>query len=287
MKGSRRYDGQLALTRREFTRYRCPCGVLLSLKVVVSVDAGKDGDLAARAANGELNEFECSSCQLKVQVQRPFGYHDASQEVLAWVLPDSERHRELEARIEVLEQLRRETESELPDYVLNFALVYGAEGLGRLLEERRGAEQEKQRQGQALDEIKQRQEQLRERESRLDERESEFARVTRELDRRSVHLTELELALTDRKSALDRRSAELEERTAKLTDLQQSIRAESQGGASLGDDTQVLSADDVLSSAPVDGSEELSPMAVSGSMQLKGEAGSVAEPPSAKEEGRR
>lgn len=255
MPGEQRYGGHLAATRRESVHYRCRCGRLMTIKVVRAVDVARDEDLCRRAIETSLdkglNVVQCAACEHRDRVHVSLTYHDGAERVLALVLPESQRHVELEARMALLDELRHETEVDLPDYVMSFDVVYGPTGLATLLERRRAESLSRARDQQRRGDLEKRLHEARERERQLNEKQLELERVTQELDKRSGRVTELELSLKDRKGALDRRTAELERRHAELEEFERRVRAESQGELPMpSGDTEVVDANDVLSSAP-------------------------------------
>jgi hypothetical protein len=117
--------------------FRFPNGQLLLCDVYRAVDASTDPELArralattpahvlnsARGPDGELHPIDIS-----------FVYHDPDRRIFALVLPHALRYRELRERGELFIALGEETSVPIPRYVLDFAVVYGPDGLAALLE---------------------------------------------------------------------------------------------------------------------------------------------------------
>ncbi len=240
--------------------HRCACGEIFPLQVVVAVDAQKDTALASRIAAAKdiraLNQCACPFCSADCFAEAPFTYHDARRSLLVLVLPESYRHRELEERAALLLDFATGG-APLPTYAITFELVYGPRRLHGLMEARANEANEAieaEKRADRLQTVNNEQlEQVAAREQGLDNKKSELSKLTAELDARSSQLTELELSLRDRKAALDRRSGELEAKTQVIAAARESLRAESEAGlpaALQTEETQALSTDDILTSAP-------------------------------------
>jgi hypothetical protein len=227
------------------------------MEVVVAVDSQKDAALAARVHSAEedsdLNKSVCPVCGAACFAEAPFTYHDAAAALLVLVLPESYRHRELEERASLLLSFAA-AGSPLPAYALGFDVVYGPQRLqSHLMAITSVADEE----GQRADRLKtvntEQMAQVAAREQGLSAKSSDLQKLTSELDARSSELTELELSLRDRKAALDRRTGELEAKTQEIERARESLRAESEGGLPAilkTEETQALSTDDILTSAP-------------------------------------
>ena len=124
------YRGPLGQTRQRAVRVRRG-GALVSVEVVVAIDADADPDLARRA-RGELAAplHALMLAGEPIDLAIPFIYHEPSRALLALVLPPELRHREIEERIELLRQLQLEPDGiSIPQYVLQFDVVIGSAGL--------------------------------------------------------------------------------------------------------------------------------------------------------------
>src|SRR5262249_32075721 len=126
--------GAWSRTRTESLHYRCPCGALFVAEVHRVVNATRDPALADRLRGGTLGRVTCPACAQPSDVQVPVLYHDELGRRLVLVLPTSLRHRELEERAELLLALARDKSHALPGYVVDFAVVFGGDGLAAYIE---------------------------------------------------------------------------------------------------------------------------------------------------------
>ncbi len=240
-----RYQGLRAHTMHKSFQYRCECGVLSACKLIVAVDAETDLELAGRSkVPNALHSFLCVHCGEEQVASVAFTFHNASERVFVLVLPGASRHRELEERSALLSAFAEEEEG-IPEYVVSHSVVYGALGLAEFLADREGKD--------ALSE------ELGHREVQVSDREGELVARRTELDSRSTQLTEQELGLKDRRAAMDRRSDELAEMAAALKQAKVQLCAGSDGelpAALREDQTETLSLEDILTSAPNPESEE-------------------------------
>ncbi len=247
------YQGTRAHTATKAFQHRCRCGKLSACKLIASLDAVADPELADRAKVPDaLHAFMCTHCEEEQVAAVAFTFHNASEGVFVLVLPEGIRHRELEERAALLGALAKE-ECFIPDYVVNHAVVYGALGLAEFLADHQGKDAQTLLAEDPLSED------IGRREAQLVDRESELVSRRTELDSRSAQLTEQELGLQDRSAALDRRSDELSDMAAALKEVKEQLRAGSEGElpAALRDDqTEALSLEDILTSAPNPESEE-------------------------------
>lgn len=243
------YEGAFACSAVKMQHFRCACGHLGAIELASHVDAAGSPDLAAMAVESEpgraLHELQCQACGARQSATMPFTYHDGGRQLFALVLPDPWRHRELLERSALLLVLA-EAPTSLPNYIVDFAVVYGAEGLREHLRKVDARSEDA-----AAD-----RDRLRELEQRLDEaatRELKLKSRMQELDARTSTLAEKKLDLDDRKSALDRRTAELERKAVALEEAKTKLRADNKGElpAVLKEDaTAVLEDDQILTSAP-------------------------------------
>src|SRR6185503_295414 len=120
------YRGAIGRTRTATVHVADHSGALVAVQVYTTVDAASDPELVERLAAGELNVVQLSGAPIRIAV--PVLYHDPAGGLLVLVLGDAHRHRELEERAAVLDQLRADP-SAIPPYAKDFAVVYGAGGL--------------------------------------------------------------------------------------------------------------------------------------------------------------
>ncbi len=218
------YRGTVGATRQTSVLVTLPGGEIVAARVFVAVDVVADPELGQRllSENPEraLNVVRGAD-GVAVPINVPVLYHDPGNEVFALVLPEGDRHRELEARSQLFAELARETQVAVPAYVREFAVVFGAAGLRKHLEtlvERAVGEQRAAESARDLE---------RERQA-VDRKRAETALREQELERRATELERRATELERRAAELDRRTREMERRTAELdvatADLEQARR---------------------------------------------------------------
>ncbi len=227
------YRGAVGATRQSSVLVTLPGGEIVAHRVHVAVDVIADPDLGQRLLS-DLPERSLNVARAAdgapVVVHVPVLYHDPANEVLALVLPEGDRHRELEARAALYSELARDTSAPVPAYVRDFAVVFGAAGLRahlerlaeRALVEQRAADAardvEAARGGidRRRAELATREAELERRASELERRASEMDRRTREMDHRAAEI-DVAAAELDRKLAdADRIRTEMERARAEL-----------------------------------------------------------------------
>jgi hypothetical protein len=133
------YRGELSTTRRRSVRMRSG-DALIAVEVYVAVNADADPELGARARGENARSLHALTVAGEaIELALPLIYHEPSRRLFALMLPPVLRHREIEERIELYRQLAAEQPgTPIPSYVLQFAVVVGAEEL-RALRERAAA----------------------------------------------------------------------------------------------------------------------------------------------------
>ncbi|HEX7839127.1 MAG TPA: hypothetical protein VF469_16735, partial [Kofleriaceae bacterium] len=126
------YLGAIGRTRTETVHVSVRRGALVPVPVTTSVDAAADPALAEQLRNGALNVVRLGGGEL-LRLAVPVVYHDPTAGLLVLVLCEAHRHRELDERIRVLEQLRDDP-AEIPAYAKDFAVVFGGSGLRAYLD---------------------------------------------------------------------------------------------------------------------------------------------------------
>jgi hypothetical protein len=121
------YRGAIGRTQTTTVHVTDPRGVLVATQVTTSVDAALDPELADRLRAGAINTVAVNG-GAPVRIAVPVLYHDPDAELLVLVLDEAQRHRELDERIAVLEQLRADPAA-VPAYAKDFAVVFGGDGL--------------------------------------------------------------------------------------------------------------------------------------------------------------
>lgn len=127
------YVGAVGRTRTATVHVVDSAGALVAVQVYVGIDAVADPALAEQLRTDALNVVHLAGGEMRIAV--PVVYHDAAAGVMVLVLDDAHRHREIDERIRVLEQLRDDI-AEVPPYAKDFAVVFGAEGLRAHLDDR-------------------------------------------------------------------------------------------------------------------------------------------------------
>jgi hypothetical protein len=128
------YRGAIGRTQTSAVHVTDARGELVAVQVTTSIDATSDPGLVQRLHDETLNvAWPDGGHPIRITV--PVVYHDPAAELLVLVLGDAHRHRELEERIAVLDQLRRDPAT-VPLYAKDFAVVFGAAGLRAVLEQR-------------------------------------------------------------------------------------------------------------------------------------------------------
>jgi hypothetical protein len=98
----------------------------LEVEVFRVVNVEEYPELREPALGGTLHRLDDGEV-----VDVPFIYHDPVAQDFALVIPHEARGRELSERAKLLDSLMKEHDEEVPDYVRHFAIVYGAHGLAR------------------------------------------------------------------------------------------------------------------------------------------------------------
>ena len=189
---SSEYMGQVGQTRQETIHYTCDtCGFLFGGRIYRGVNVATDPGIGEHLEQGTLNQLICPDCGAICVPQIELVYHDPGARILALILPDSMRHRELESRAKLLLALEKDP-AVVPEYVKPAAVVFGASGLLRLQDE-----------GQVL--------------SSLDrKRRQKQTDLQETLVRRQAELEDRESALLAREEDLQAKQEDLVARKAKL-----------------------------------------------------------------------
>jgi HEAT repeat protein len=126
------YAGASARTRKAPVVFSCSCGERFAVQVFRAVDSEARAE-TVQLLEGTLNRVRCPACDHAADVQVPVLYHDLSRRRLVLVLPQSQRHRELDELGELFRTLAADAEPP-PGYVLDAKVVFGAVGLREALE---------------------------------------------------------------------------------------------------------------------------------------------------------
>jgi hypothetical protein len=162
-------------------------GELVPARVVESINAASDPELAKQLLAGTLNRVEQAG-QSPFAVAAPVVYHDPDQQLLILVLGVEDRHREIAERQRLLERMAADG-AELPSYARTFEVVFGPAALNALLAERAQAADHERRQRAFLAEGEARAADLAQRERTLANRTAELASWESRLGQREAQLT--------------------------------------------------------------------------------------------------
>src|SRR4051812_5768554 len=127
------YLGESGRTRTSTVHVIDPRGALVAVQVHTGIDAVADPGLAEQLRDDSLNVVQLGGGEMRIAV--PVVYHDPAARLMVLVLGDAHRHREIEERIRLLEQLRDDI-ADIPGYAKDFVVAFGAEGLRALLDDR-------------------------------------------------------------------------------------------------------------------------------------------------------
>ena len=185
------YDGPAGKTQSRYAIYNCRCGNRFALEVFTSIDVSERADLVQTLIDGNLNRGACNACGSEVVVETKCVLHDPVRRRFVLFLPDKERHLELEARAELLQNLAADPSGGLPSYVVGFDVAFGTQGIRDALEgvsSRAAAAELVEREKEVekkLAELEARQGQLLEREAALQAREAEMTGLGAELEKQA------------------------------------------------------------------------------------------------------
>jgi HEAT repeat protein len=129
------YEGLPGRTRQIVAHHACAaCGFLFGARVYAAINVATDPALRVRLSDGDLNILTCPACGASGAPALPLVYHDPGAQRLVLLLPDAMRHRELESRATLLEELAADA-AHVPDYVRRAEVLFGAAGLVQVLQE--------------------------------------------------------------------------------------------------------------------------------------------------------
>ncbi len=129
------YRGAPGQTTWRALRYSCPCGVMFTARIAVTVNATRDPDLAARLVLGMLTAVACPTCSRSANIECAVRLHDEQRRFFALVLPEALRHRELEERALLLAELAGDAEVAPPKYVRDHATLFGHAAVAGFVEQ--------------------------------------------------------------------------------------------------------------------------------------------------------
>ncbi|MCG8417701.1 MAG: hypothetical protein MJE77_07115 [Proteobacteria bacterium] len=136
---SRVYRGAAGRTCTVQIHYTCPCGTRITAEIYRSIDVSAEPELARRLCNpepddplGPINTVNCPTSDAPVPIDMPVVYHDPDRALFVLVMSQSARHRELEERVTLLQELARDP-APVPSYVIDFDVVFGTDALNQLI----------------------------------------------------------------------------------------------------------------------------------------------------------
>ncbi|HUJ59184.1 MAG TPA: hypothetical protein VLX92_11850, partial [Kofleriaceae bacterium] len=179
------YRGPLGRTRTETVQVTGPRGELIAATVHATIDAVSDPELADRLHAGTLNQLRLDGVAEPIALAVPVVYHDPAAELLVLVLGEAHRHRELDERIRLYQQLRDDGGA-IPPYVKEFAVVFGPAGLRAYIESRA---HEAAASAVTAKESERRRSEIAQRDGELDRQRKELAELRAELAARTAELS--------------------------------------------------------------------------------------------------
>lgn len=245
-----RYNGELGRTGSRPSVYNCTCGFRYPMDVYTSIDISERADLVQQLLDGNLNQGTCPQCGTHSAVDSRCVLHDPTRPMLLLYLPETMRHAEMDARASLLDDLASDPADGLPEYAIDFDVVFGPSGLrealtgkslgqrGQKLAEREQKlegsarevaqkkaqleEQARKVQGLEQDLVEQKQK-LRSRESDLNTRADELARRVQDLDRLKGELERQAADLASRQKHVEEFERQLAMREKKIADQEQQV----------------------------------------------------------------
>src|ERR1043165_7898229 len=174
------YKGAIGQTQTQTLHLTPARGDLIASKVYTSIDSVADPELVERLYADTLNTLRLDGADA-VSLSVPVVYHDPAAEVMVLVLGHAQRHRELQERIRVLEQLLADP-SPVPAYAKDFGVVFDGAGLRKYLESRVQQVLAARDSSKDIKDLDRRQKDIAARESELQRQLTELARNTKELE---------------------------------------------------------------------------------------------------------
>jgi len=221
--GPEAYDGPLAGTQSRFAVYNCKCGNRFALEVFTSLNLEERADLVQQLLDGNLNRGACPNCGETVSVDARCVLHEPRKEQFVLVLPESERHRELEARAEMLMELAGDPGKKgLPDYVIEFDVVFGPGGLRTYL--RDGSPKARERAAaREAQSVLARQAQIAEREEALRARDEEMERLRLEVEAQRTELAQKFAEVEKLEEEIRRQGEDVERRRRNVEEFSRAL----------------------------------------------------------------
>ncbi|MCB9556131.1 MAG: hypothetical protein H6707_08510 [Deltaproteobacteria bacterium] len=209
------YRGQTGRTQKRAASICCVgCNEVFSAQLVVAINAVDDRALSNALLEGRLNRLDCPTCAEQTVVEPDLLYHDPAKQLMVVVVPSNARHRALQAQIAALSAIEQDG-VDVPQYVRQLAVAFGAAELASLLEDAAAAAASASADAGVL----LLSEQLEEREAGVRAREEELAGKQADLAHR-------EQALESRQRELDRLRAELEKEREAVRGLSVDLAAQ-------------------------------------------------------------
>ena len=119
---------------------KCPqCAKVFKAELWDGINVTLDPRLERLLFEGRLNVIRCPYCDLEIQVEKHFYYHDMVKRLFIYVYPASERHREEEIRegIEGELELFRRSGNDLPMHMQHYMIAFGFDEVYKILGSRR------------------------------------------------------------------------------------------------------------------------------------------------------
>lgn len=119
-------------TQTQRIHIRAANGTLVSAEVYSSINLATDPELESRLFCDELNRIALDSSGELYRCSIPLVVHDPRAKVLALLVPHDRKHEELDARKRLLACIAEEPQ-DVPQYMVNFEVVYTLDDLRRSL----------------------------------------------------------------------------------------------------------------------------------------------------------
>lgn len=220
------YRGSLGRTQTTLVHVTGARGDLTAAQVYTSIDAVSDPELVERLHSDDparaLNIVRTDGAD-PVKVSIPVVYHDPAAELFVLVLWDAQRHRELDERVRLLEQLRTD-EAPVPGYVKDFAVVFGAHGLRTYLEGRAHEALETARSAESTRELDRRAKDVAAREGEVERLKTELDKRAKELEATKAELERGRIEIERGRADVERSRAEVERGRADVEKLRSEAR---------------------------------------------------------------
>lgn len=201
------FEGALGNTTRRVLQVTGSDGRAFPAPVYTCVNVSDDPELVDQIQPGEPYLVEDPVSSELFGLALALRVHDPERGIFALVVPDALRHREYALRAELLEELSASPDP-LPEYVRRFDVVFGPDGLERLIDE---ADKPRGAQTTSVPKISEERAELHEERTQLDEVRERIDRERAQLDQQRGELQALREGLEQREQRLEAMKLNLEQ----------------------------------------------------------------------------